>query len=129
MDNRLKRRFASDIRNQNSTTIHQLVKSLSQLKHVLVYYKNEFGDLEEHPKDKLIEKLSIQLATYLKLLNKNNNLTTPILLQTEWLETRSSLLLQTGIDVANYLSSNDDEQEYSAGVICLAKMFECELNL
>jgi hypothetical protein len=128
MDNRLKRRFASDTRNQNSMTIHQLVKSLSQLKHELVHYKNEFSDLEEHPKDKLIEKLSIQLATYIKLLDKNRNQTTPFPIQTEWLESKSSLLLQTGIDVANYLSSNDGEQEYSAGVLCLAKMFEYELN-
>jgi hypothetical protein len=129
MDNRLKRRFASDTRKQNSTTIHQLVKSLSQLKHELAHYKNEFGDLEEHPKDKVIERLSIQLANFINLLNKNNHPTTQLPFQTEWLEPKSSLLFQTGIDIGHYLSSRGDhDQEFSAGVICLAKMFEYELN-
>ncbi|MEH6954453.1 hypothetical protein [Neobacillus drentensis] len=128
MDNRLKRRFTSDTRKQNSITLHQLLKSLSLLKNELVTYKHELGDLEEHPNDKLIENLSIQLASYLNLLNKKKNHTTHFPIQTEWLEPKSSLLLQTGIDVGHYLSRGETEQEFSAGAICLAKMFEYELN-
>lgn len=130
MDNRLKRRFASDTRKQNINKINQLLKSLSQLKNEIVAYKNDVRDLEEHPYDKLIENLSIQLASFITLLNKkNHHPATQLPFQTEWLEPKSSLLLQTGIDVGHYLSSRDEhEQEFSAGVICLAKMFEYELN-
>lgn len=77
-----------------------------------------------------IEELNIKLAIFLKMYNKNNPPlefdTLPI--RKEWLDQHTWQCLITGIEVAYFLQRSNLKFDYSASAICLAKMFEQEIN-
>jgi hypothetical protein len=128
IDYSTKSRVAPDTRKQNYITVDRLINTITVLKTDIEGHKEVLDEREEHPIFRLIEDLSIQLGTYLSLLNRNkeNRYTMP--LEEKWLEVKSSHLLKTGLDVGSFLTHSDTKQDFSAAAICLAKMFEKELN-
>jgi hypothetical protein len=87
-------------------------------------------EIESHQLFSLIEDLNIKLAIFLKMYHEIN---LPLLVDTlpirkEWLDQHTWQLLITGLEVADFLQTSKTELDYSASAICLAKMFEQEIN-
>ncbi|MCL7748738.1 hypothetical protein [Halalkalibacter alkaliphilus] len=115
-------------RKQQELAIRNIELSLTHLKSTL--NDVDIDDIEEHTLYPYIEKLNIQLATYLSILKRKQTYKEPeqIPVNPKWLDTNSMHLLQTGIDVKGFLQSREDTNDYSASAICFAKMFEQEIN-
>lgn len=115
---------------QVRSTIEQLYKSINRMK----TDPNDFGSDE-------LDRLSIRLASFLALLNKrqHSSLDEFIPIQREWLEAASFTILRTAHKVYDLLvHPQSDERilrgedrgiDFTPGVICLAKVFEKEVNL
>lgn len=113
---------------QKNTSIKKVIKSLENLKRNIEPMDKE--EIENHHLFSLIEELNIKLAIFLKMYHEDN---LPPMLDTlsikkEWLDQHTWQLLRTGIAVSNFLQINNASLDYSPSVICLAKMFEQEIN-
>jgi hypothetical protein len=112
--------------NQRSKSINNIINCLKKLKRDIEFATQQ--DIESHQLFPIIEELNIKLAVFLKMFSKRNQTMDILPIENEWLDPYSKKLLLTGLEVANYLQSNESDLDFSASTICLAKMFEREIN-
>ncbi|ETI69450.1 hypothetical protein [Neobacillus vireti] len=113
---------------QSKITLEKAIKSFGRLQQNLKLVDlDEIGNHNLYP---LIEDLNIQIGIYLALLNKKNKFEPSYIspIKKDFLDENSFHLLQTGLDVEAYLQSRNINIDYSPSAICLAKMFESEIN-
>lgn len=113
---------------QKKTSIDRVMKSLKHLKKDLEGVN--IDEIESHNLFRTIEELNIILAVFLKLSKQNQlNIDLENLpIKKEWLDQQTWQFLITGLEVASFLNKDNPEVDYSASAICLAKMFEQEIN-
>lgn len=111
---------------QKKASLNKVMLSLSILKKNM--QTSDLEDIEFHNLYPLIEELHIKFAMYLKMMEEHSKKHTNILINTAWLEDHSTKLLLTGLEVANYIEKSQRNLDYSSSAICLAKMFEKEIN-
>jgi hypothetical protein len=87
-------------------------------------------DIEDHELFPKMVDINIKIGIYLTILQKSTNSTSDMLpIKDSLLENHSLHLLQTGLDVEAILRNKKIPLDYSPSAICLAKMFENEINL
>ncbi|MDQ0253373.1 hypothetical protein J2S74_000745 [Evansella vedderi] len=109
-------------------SINRVISSLNDLKRAIGEVDED--NLEGHQLYPLIEKLNIKLANFITMLEKGNVsvMKDPLPIKEAWLDNHSVQLLQTAIEVEAFLKTKKLKLDYSSSAICLAKMFEQEIN-
>jgi hypothetical protein len=113
---------------QKRMSLNNALRSLGNLK--LSLKDVDISDIESHALFPLIDELSTKLAIKMSLLEKKSRhkLNDNLSIKEDWLEQHSYHLLKTGLEVESFLLYNSITKDFSASAICLAKMFEKEIN-
>jgi hypothetical protein len=117
------------ISNKHSrTALQRAIQNLKKFKNRLK--ELDVKDIEDHELFPIMEDLNIKIGIYLSLLQKSTNSTSGMFpIKDSWFENHSLHLLQSGLDVEVFLRNKRIPLDYSPSAICLAKMFENEINL
>ncbi|WP_088034877.1 hypothetical protein [Evansella clarkii] len=115
------KRHKRELLNKLTITLKALKKKINEINN---------HEVEKDPLYPLIEELSIKLAVFLKMLQNENSYSTlySLPIKDYWLESNSAQLLKTAIEVEGFLRNKKTNLDFSPSAICLAKMFEREIN-